>query len=126
MDPSARRYQLSAHHNSSPYEIIDAPRELNDWNPYDVPWDTKRRLRVSCTSTKDSLSKYTSSDIDHQSNINEDEWYCDSGSSSSSTSSNDRITPRRSGDSLTEERSHPPGAAWRARTSQGKPVEHVA
>ncbi|KAG2172092.1 hypothetical protein INT43_001569 [Umbelopsis isabellina] len=119
MDPSARRYQLSAHHNPSLYEIIDSPRELNDWNPYDVPWDTKRRLRVSCTSTKDSLTKYTSSDIDHQCNINEDEWYCDSGSSSSSTSSNDRITPRRSGDSLTEERSRPPGAAWRARISQG-------
>ncbi|KAJ2958068.1 hypothetical protein NQZ79_g6303 [Umbelopsis isabellina] len=118
MDPSARRYQLSAHHNPSLYEIIDTPRELNDWNPYDVPWNTKRSSRGSCTSTKESFSKYTSSDIDQQSNINEDEWYCDSGSSSSSTSSNDRTTPRRSGGSHTEERTRQPGATWRARISQ--------
>jgi hypothetical protein len=127
MDSSVSRYQLSSHPEAviqNACEMIDTPLagDLDEWNPYNVPWDTNRSSRVSRAATKPTLSASRSADpdTDGKAIVQEDEWYCDSGSSSSSTSSNERTTPRRSGVSPPDDRSRQSDTSWRARPPIGK------
>ena len=127
MDTGVNRYQLPSHSElviSNSCEVIDSPlaHELDAWNPYNVPWDTKRSSRVSHTPTKQILStaRNENPDIDNRALVQEEEWYCDSGSSSSSTSSNDLSMPRRSGKLQSDDCSSHSDSTWRSRQSVGK------
>jgi hypothetical protein len=129
MDSGISRYQLTSPPESvisKPCAIISTsnPNDSEEWNPYNVPWDTKRSSTTSRATAKQNPagSLNANPDIDNRVLVHDEEWYCDSGSSSSSTSSNDRTTPRRSITSTMplDDRARQSDDSWRMRSSTGE------
>ncbi|KAI9283576.1 hypothetical protein BC943DRAFT_362155 [Umbelopsis sp. AD052] len=125
MDSGISRYQLT----SPPESVISKPSAIiststandsEEWNPYNVPWDTKRTSTSRATAKQNPAATLNANpNIDSRVLVHDDEWYCDSGSSSSSTSSNDRSTPRRSSTSTMplDDRARQSDNSWRMRSS---------
>lgn len=129
MDSGISRYQLTSPPEpaiSKPCAIISTSNanDSEEWNPYNVPWDTKRSSSTSRANAKQNpaTSLNGNPDIDTRVLVHDDEWYCDSGSSSSSTSSNDRSTPRRSSTTTmpADDRVRQLDTSWRMRSSTGE------